>query len=264
MRTTATRLAVISDLHANLPALEAALGAIRAEGCDLIYHLGDAIAIGPHPRECLDLLLSAPGVVCLMGNHESYFVQGLPDPRPPFLSAGEAQHQEWVRAQLSAEQRTAVAAWPWVIRRDCAGVSVVLLHYALTSSGRDFRPVVRPPAVPQLDAHFAGCEADLVFYGHDHIFSDLQGRARYINPGSLGCHHEAVARYTLVRFGRKGYAVQHRAVPYDDSRLYEDFERRGVPERCFLYPAFFGGRFPPAARPAPAPPTSGFQGETSR
>jgi predicted phosphodiesterase len=260
--TGAIRIAVIADLHANLPALEAALAAIRANGCDLVYHIGDAIAIGPHPRECLDLLLSTPDVVCLMGNHESYFVQGIPDPRPSFLSAGEAQHQEWVRAQLSAEHEMAVAGWPWVVRREFAGISVVLHHYALTSSGHDFRPVVRPSAGPDLDAYFAGYGAALVFYGHDHIFSDLRGEARYVNPGSLGCHREAVTRYTLVRFDREGYAVQHRAVPYDDSRLHQDFERREVPERRSLYRAFFGGRFAAAASRAPAPPSTGIHGET--
>ena len=46
------RIAVITDVHANLPALEAAVGAIHACGCDAIVHTGDAIAIGPYPAEC--------------------------------------------------------------------------------------------------------------------------------------------------------------------------------------------------------------------
>jgi predicted phosphodiesterase len=243
VKTGATRIAFITDLHANLPALEAALCAMRVEGCDLVYHLGDAIAIGPHPRECLDLLLAAPDVVCLMGNHESYYLHGIPDPRPPYMSAGEAKHHEWVRAQLTAEHRTAIAGWPWIIQREFARVRVVLLHYALAPSGRDFQPLVRRPAGADLDGYFAGYRADLVFYGHDHIFSDLQGQARYINPGSLGCHSQPVARYTVARFGETGCAIDHRAVPYDDSQLYQDFERRNVPERRFLYHAFFGDRF---------------------
>jgi predicted phosphodiesterase len=243
VKTGEIRIAVITDLHANLPALEAALHAIRAESCDSIYHLGDAIAIGPHPRECLDLLLATPDVVPLMGNHESYYLHGVPDPRPPTMSAGEANHHEWVRAQLTAEHRAAIAKWPWIIRREFASVRVVLLHYALGPSGRDFQPLVRRPAASDLDTYFAGCGADLVFYGHDHIFSDLQGQARYINPGSLGCYRQPVARYTVVRFGEGDYAIQHHAVPYNDSRLYRDFEQRDVPERRFLYHAFFSGRF---------------------
>lgn len=54
------KLAIMSDVHANLPALQAALGAIQQEGCDAIYHCGDAVGIGPFPAECLDLMLNTP------------------------------------------------------------------------------------------------------------------------------------------------------------------------------------------------------------
>jgi len=52
------KIVVITDTHANLPALEALLKAVRTEGYDAIFHTGDAIAIGPYPAECLDLLLN--------------------------------------------------------------------------------------------------------------------------------------------------------------------------------------------------------------
>lgn len=56
------KLVVFSDVHANLPALEAALERIRYEGYDLLLHLGDAIGIGPQPAECLELLLQTPNI----------------------------------------------------------------------------------------------------------------------------------------------------------------------------------------------------------
>ena len=61
-----TKLAVFTDLHANLPALRAALADIAREGCDALVHTGDAIAIGPQPAECLDLLLGMPHSTCLI------------------------------------------------------------------------------------------------------------------------------------------------------------------------------------------------------
>jgi predicted MPP superfamily phosphohydrolase len=54
------KIIVMTDAHANLPALQAALAAIQAEGYDLIVHTGDAIAIRPRPAETLDLLLATP------------------------------------------------------------------------------------------------------------------------------------------------------------------------------------------------------------
>jgi hypothetical protein len=50
-----------------------------------------------------------------------------------------------------------------------------------------------------------------------------------------------------VEFVRGTYRLQHRSVPYDDAELLSAFEKRRVPERAFIYRAFFGGRFSSAA-----------------
>jgi predicted phosphodiesterase len=76
------RIGVITDAHANLPALTAVLHALDTEGCDVIVHCGDAIGIGPHPAEVLTTLLERDGVHLLMGNHDAWFAHGLPEPRP--------------------------------------------------------------------------------------------------------------------------------------------------------------------------------------
>jgi putative phosphoesterase len=237
------KIVVITDAHANLAALEAALTAIQAEGYDLLVHTGDAIAIGPYPAECLDLLLHTPNARFLMGNHERYAVEGLPTPRPAWMSDGEVQHQHWTHARLDAPMRTALAAWPLVLTYEFEGVRIALMHYALDPSGQDFQPVVQNAAVSDLDTLFVPYDAAIIFYGHDHSASDIQGRARYINPGSLGCYSQAVARYCVVEFHSGEYHIEQRGVPYDDDALYRTFEQRHVPERAFIYRAFFGGRF---------------------
>ncbi len=100
------KTAVIADVHANLPALRAALAAIRQEGCDRIVHLGDAIGIGPQPAECLELLCGLQGATLIMGNHDAYFAHGIPDPRPAWMGEGELRHQRWIHTQL--DERLAV------------------------------------------------------------------------------------------------------------------------------------------------------------
>ena len=99
------RIIVITDLHANLPALEAVLAVVSTEGYDLLVHTGDAIAIGPHSPECLDLLLKTPTVRCVVGNHEAFYVDGLPDPLPAWMDEGEFAHQQWVHRQLGDQRR---------------------------------------------------------------------------------------------------------------------------------------------------------------
>ncbi len=237
------RIAVFTDAHANLPAVRAVLTAIHAKGCDVIVHTGDALAIGPYPKETLDMLLNTPQLQGIMGNHEAYFVNGLPEPRPSWMSEGEVAHQHWIHRQLNAQHRERVAAWPYVIQRDFEGVRVGFMHYALDASGQDFAPVIQQPSAQDLDTLFEHWACDVIFYGHDHIAADLQGRARYVNPGSLGCYTEPVARYCIVEFQTGRYHLEHQRVTYDDAELYKTFEARAVPEREFIYKVFFGGRF---------------------
>ena len=67
------RRAVISDIHANLEALEIVLADIRAQGITEIFCLGDIIGYGPNPRECIDRVMDACKIT-LMGNHERGFI----------------------------------------------------------------------------------------------------------------------------------------------------------------------------------------------
>ena len=238
------KIAVLTDAHANLPALEAALAAIRGEGCEAIYHTGDAIGIGPQPAECLDLLLGTPGLRCLMGNHDAWFAFGLPEPRPAWMSEGELAHHRWVHARLDPALRPVVAAWPWLLEEQFEGLPVSFLHYARAPAGADFADIAAEPTTGDLDRLFAPCRGRLVCYGHHHAASDLAGRARYVSPGALGCSTEPVARFIILQVEEDGrYTLEHRAVPYDDAGLFRAFEERDVPERETIYRIFFGGRW---------------------
>jgi predicted phosphodiesterase len=247
-----TRVAVMTDAHANLPALQAALDEIHRAGCEAIYHTGDAISIGPYPAECLDLLLSTPNLCLTMGNHDAWFVCGLPQPRPAWMDDGEVEHHRWTYAQIDLGLKDVIARWPWIIEETFEGVCVTFAHYALPGTsgapddaGDGFAPFISRPTPDELDRLFARYKADVICYGHTHVAWDVSGRARYVNPGSLGCCAEALARFVILECEGGSYTVLKCAVPYDDGPLYEAFERRQVPERQLLYQAFFGSRFPP-------------------
>jgi len=62
-------IAILADVHANLPALEVVLTEVRHRGIERIFVLGDLVGYGPHPKECIDLLREA-GVISLRGNHD--------------------------------------------------------------------------------------------------------------------------------------------------------------------------------------------------
>ena len=79
------KVAVLTDVHANLPALEAAFEQLERVGYDVAVHLGDAVGIGPFPVECVDLLHSMPNMRFVRGNHDEDHDQQL-------LPA----HQQWL------------------------------------------------------------------------------------------------------------------------------------------------------------------------
>lgn len=237
-----TRIAILTDVHANWPALEAALNAIAPLKCDVLVHVGDAVSIGPYPAETLDCLLQTPDVRLVMGNHDAMFAFGIPRPRPAWMGEGELAHEEWVHAQLRPAWREQVARWPFVLTETWDGVTVTFLHYALDETGRDFAPIVKNPDAAALDTLFAPYPGDLIFYGHTHQLSDVAGQRRYVNPGSLGCHTEAVARFAVLECHEGQYHLTHHAVPYEDARLAAAFQERDVPDREFIWKIFFGGR----------------------
>ncbi len=239
-KAAGVRIAILSDVHGNLPALKAALAAIEREGYDALYHTGDVIGIGPYPAECLRLLLDTPGARMIMGNHDAWFVHGLPQPRPSWMTEVELAHQQLVHAQLDPSLRSVVARWPYVIQEQIDGIQLTFTHYGLDDSGRGFVPVIPHPQSEDLDAMFGQFGADLVFYGHHHPTADLWGRGRYVNPGSLGCHTEPLARFVILDCASGAYTLQHRAVPYDDRVLFTAFEDRAVPEREIIRRIFFG------------------------
>jgi len=248
--TTAARIAVITDVHGNLPALRAALAAIDMLGCDRIVHVGDAIGIGPFPAETLALLLANPRLRFVMGNHDAWYARGLPQPRPPWMSAGEWGHHVWTHATLDAADpafRDAVRAWPWHLDAAIAGVRIRWQHYGLAGDGGMFVSIAHEPDPETLDRIF-GMPGRLdapgvLFFGHHHPAMDRAGMSgvRYINPGALGTGGEGVARFAVLDIADDGrWTVTPQAATYDPEPVIRAFGERDVPDRDLILPAFFG------------------------
>ncbi len=90
------RRAVISDIHANLEALEAVLADIRTRGIDEVVCLGDIVGFGPNPRECIDRVMAACQIT-LMGNHDR---EALSDRGQPGIGIEAERSALWTRREL--------------------------------------------------------------------------------------------------------------------------------------------------------------------
>lgn len=235
---TTARIAVFTDVHANLPALDAALAEIDRLGADVVYHTGDAIGIGPFPAECLDRLLSRSSTHLLMGNHDAWFAFGLPDESTGSMPADEREHQQWVHAQLDPGLKVAVAAWPYASSLRLEGLRLDFLHYPLNNAGQFRSPQeITPDSASSL---FQLPTSTLVFFGHDHRpWNVTGGTTHFVNPGSLGCSQDPIARFLILEVEKGGnWAISFRGVPYDPEPVYRALEDRRVPARDFIRRTF--------------------------
>ncbi len=177
------RLAVISDIHANLPALEAVLADIRARSVDSTVNLGDCVAGPLWPRETWELLTSLR-LPTVRGNHDRY-LNGRPLDRQPLVD-------RFVHPLLTEAQRQALFDLPATINLDGnvlavhgtpANDSTYLTEEPL--SGR-LAPAPRELLIERLGAAMGRA---VVLCGHSHRQSVTQvaGGPLILNPGTVGC-----------------------------------------------------------------------------
>ena len=108
------KLAVVSDVHANLEAFRAILDLVRAEGADRVVCLGDLVGYGPEPNECVELA-SRSVDWCLLGNHDAMAVG---QSMPLYINSHARSAMEWTRSVLSDESRAYLRAMPFYRREE--------------------------------------------------------------------------------------------------------------------------------------------------
>jgi predicted phosphodiesterase len=173
------RVAVLNDVHGNLPALEAVLADDRLAAADLIVVGGDLVA-GPMPAECLDALIGlGERARFLRGNGDRFVVDRSPE-------HGAA----WCAEQLGPERLARVAEWPLTIEFDVNGLGPTLFCHATPTSDEEILTRISPEA--DVAAALGGVDAQLVVAGHTHVQFDRQvpDAPRFVNAGSVGMPYE--------------------------------------------------------------------------
>jgi putative phosphoesterase len=221
------RIALLSDLHANLPFAEAAVTRARREGCDRIIHLGDAIDLGPWPAETLDFLASE-NIESVRGNHDEYPVLGLPEPTGQALSAEVREHIEWTAAQLSDRHFEQLLTMPvqlesmvdeWMVRFshfviEQGRVTQANLHDSLEETANQL----------SLEAGQIAC------YGHTHRrVWDFRGDRALLNPGATGFSGRDDAGFAVLAVRDISVWVEWHPVESSMEFAIAELERRNVP-----------------------------------
>ena len=255
------RYALISDIHANLPALEAVLDHIsKQDGVSATYHLGDLVGYAPWPNETVALLQNR-GIAGVAGNYDStvgtdYKHCGCryEDPRQEELSHIS---YAWTRQHVSPATHRFLAGLPFRIDLlprggHMSGPRVILVHGAPTLNtlywtadrGDDFCLKM---------AGLAGAKpGDVIAFGHTHIpWHREVGGIHFVNTGSVGRPKDGDWRagYVILDVGGPSADVQFVRVEYDLATAMQGIRESELPDDFAEY-LRTGGR---AAASAPSP-----------
>lgn len=243
MRSTSNvRIAILADVHANLPAFSAVLVDARWRGCERVYHVGDLIGIGPYPAEVIDLARSN-GIICVQGNHEAWVTTGLPpDPIPGLQDDAELMHQHWTHSRLDQARRDFIRGLPHAISETINGIHLVVVHFALAADGRSLKDASPRWGDAEILDLFADTPGALVCFGHLHgrRFNCAYHGRHFLNPGAVGCSHRSEASYAIIDVTDGQFAIEERQVAYERGPLLARYDELEIPARNFIRKVFFG------------------------
>ena len=232
-----TRIGVISDVHANLPALEAVLGTLSRRGVERIVCCGDLVDYAPWPIEVISRLREKD-VLCVQGNHDAAAAGVFPIDG----FAEEARVTvDWTRAIISTGEKRFLAGLEMVHTEE----DFVVVHGSLRGPLWEY---VRDPFVA--GESFSLLEKPLGLFGHSHIqggFMLVSGQvtpidpharlnispgAKYlINPGSVGQPRDGDPRaaYAVIDLDNRRGSVTFERVSYDIGAVMRAIDRAGLP-----------------------------------
>jgi predicted phosphodiesterase len=245
------RVAVISDIHSNLPALEAVLAAIDDSEPEEVWCLGDVVGYAAQPDECTAAVRQRCDV-CLLGNHDLAVLGELDISS---FSSAAAEAAEWTRENASEEslaflrslepqgEREGVALyhasprdpiWEYVLSLEQAEQCMDVQTRRLTLIGHSHVALffARPDAEAGEPAEVKGAQAD------DGSALDLQAGTWLINPGSVGQPRDGDPRAAWLELDTGEETARYHRVPYEIDLAAEPIAAAGLPrhlgERLYI------------------------------
>jgi predicted phosphodiesterase len=217
------RIAVLCDIHGNLPALQAVLAEVDKVGIDLVVFGGD-VAAGPMPVETIDVLAAYSGPARFVrGNADRQMVDSF-DGTPRACNTSDL----WLASMLNRTRRDFLSTFEPSVEVAVDGLGLVVCCHAGLDS--DEVPIITPATPDDVIAEaVAAAHGNLVVAGHTHMQFDRRvSGGRMVNAGSVGKPYadEPGAYWALL-----GPEVEFRRTAYDFAAAAEAVCRTAIPQR---------------------------------
>ncbi len=227
------RVAVITDIHANLPALEAALQEIEGIGVERLYCGGDLVGYGPSPNEVCRLVEDR-AIPTIYGNYDFAIGRGLADCGCAYVTAHDRElgqlSVEWTLAHTDASARHFLRGLPFDVRFELGGQRVRLVH---GSPRKVNEYLFEDKPAHTFERIAAGADCDVLVFGHTHKpWIDTHGGVLFVNCGSIGKPKDGDPRaaFALLELDARGRVqASIERVPYDAEAVAEQVVTAGLP-----------------------------------
>jgi putative phosphoesterase len=226
-------VAVITDIHGNLPALEAALARIEEMGIERVYCGGDLVGYGPRPNEVC-ALVEERAIPTIYGNYDYAIGRDLED----CGCAYPTQHErdlgqlsvDWTLAHTEGPAKTFMRELPFDLRFEVGDTAVHLVH----GSPRKVNEYLFEEKPASLYERLARAEeADTLVFGHTHKpWVHEYGGVLFVNCGSVGKPKDGDPRgaFAILRSGDSELQVTIERVSYDAEAVAREVAAVGLPE----------------------------------
>ncbi len=225
-------IAVITDIHGNLPALEASLARIDELGIEEIYCGGDLVGYGPHPNEVC-ALVEERGIPTIYGNYDYAIARDLEDCGCAYVTQHDRElgqrSVEWTLAHTDGRSKAFMRELPFDLRFELGQRRIRLVH----GSPRKVNEYLfedKPARLYERLARDAGC--DVLVFGHTHKpWIREHGGVRFVNCGSVGKPKDGDPRTTFAVLELDGGEVRAtiERVAYDADAVAAEIRDAGLP-----------------------------------
>ena len=226
------KLAIFSDVHGYLPALEAVLTDIRSQRVDAVYCLGDLVGYATFPNEVIARIRQEQ-IPTVMGNYDDGVGFDRDECGCAYREATEKargdQSLAWTKAHTTEDNKAFLRKLHSAIRFE-AGTQRVLLVHGSPRKMNEYLFEDRP--LSSFERLAASSDADVIVYGHTHKpYTKLVNSVRFINAGSVGKPKDGDWRacYALVELPSPE-PVRFIRVPYDVKRAADAIRRSELPQ----------------------------------
>lgn len=242
------KVAVISDIHGNMQALETVLADIESEKCEKIFCLGDLAMAGPEPVKAIERIKE------LYESGKLELIQGNTDE----MIANYEKFGELVKSSfpiMGNAMKNDITLIPDTLKQflknlppqkelEIEGVKILLVHGSPRKNDENILPDL---PIEKVEEMVEDTTADVIFCGHTHIPCGYQTRKKQtiVNDGSVGRPFTASpqACYVVADFNNGGFEVKHKLLDYDKEKAAEilanrEFDGAGILAKILIKPEF--------------------------